>query len=292
MADLLKHHFNRAGSLLFRTLLVTGLAWSPFAGPLVEADVRPDIALVQYDSTAHFGDKRANLVALTQFAERAVTRGARLIVFPEGAIAGYATPNETWCRPGLDECAQRNCRDITLAAEDPAEGPTSLYWQRFAALHSVWIAFQMPEVDGNLFYNSLMVVGPEGLVTRYRKRSLYYIDECYAKRGAQAAVLDLPFAKFGLMVCADANEAEFFNEYRQMGVEQILISMDWDESPTDPYRSANAFFTKTAHDQDMDILAADNSLFDGTGIYSADGGTRQRSGMATSAVSEDGLSFH
>lgn len=252
----------------------------------------PAIGLVQYDGDVHFGDASTNLANLTAWAEQAVEQGAKLIVFPEGSTHGYASPTELWCAPGMLEYQGRACRDVSTVAEPLPGGPTTAYWAAFAAEHDVVVVFHVPEVDGDTFYASLGVVDPTGYVTRYRKRTLYYVDEAYATAGDTAVVLDTAWGRFGLMICLDGTyDGAHYDTYVEAGVDGIIISMDWDDDP-DGDAAAITWFRERAATNGLPIYAADVSTWDGTGLYPPGDVPRERNGLPPVAVGVDGLSVH
>jgi predicted amidohydrolase len=150
----------------------------------------------------------------------------------------------------------------------------------------------VPEVDGEVFYNTVGVVGPEGFVTRYRKRALYYIDEAYATPGEAAGVLETPFGAFGLMICMDGTyDGGYYDEYRDLRVDAIILSMDWDQDPLGAGAAAS-WFVERAENNDVEIYAADVSPWDGTGKYVPGEAARERNGLPDPAIGVDGISYH
>lgn len=253
----------------------------------------PAIGLVQYDGDGeHFGDREGNLAALTMWAELAVEQGAKIIVLPEGSTYGYASDTELWCAPGMAEYNGRSCRDVSLVAETLPGGPTTDYWADFAAEHDVFVVYHVPEVDGPTFYASLGVVSPEGYAGRYRKRSLYYVDQAYATPGEAGAVLSTAYGDFGLMICLDGTyDGPYYDEYVEAGVDGIIIAMDWDDDPNGG-AAAIDWFRDRADANGVRIYAADVSTWDGTGLYLPGDVPRERNGLPPIAIDIDGISVH
>lgn len=258
-----------------------------------EPALPPAIGLVQYDGDGeHFGDREGNLAALTMWAEAAVEQGARVIVTPEGSTYGYASATELWCAPGMAEYNGRTCRDVSTVAETLPGGPTTDYWAEFAAEHGVFVVYHVPEVDGSTYYASLGVVSPEGYAGRYRKRSLYYVDQAYATPGESSTVLSTPYGDFGLMICLDGTyDGPYYDEYLDAGVDGIIIAMDWDDDPDGP-AAAIEWFRDRADANGVRIYAADVSTWDGTGLYLPGDVPRERNGLPPIAIDIDGVSVH
>jgi predicted amidohydrolase len=250
------------------------------------------IALIQYDADAHFGDVDHNLAQLTAFSDAAVAAGATVIVQPEGSVYGYRSATETWCAPGTASWQSFTCRDVSTIAEVVPGGTISSYWQSYAVAHAIFVVYSVPEVDGDAFYNTVGIVGPDGFVAKYRKRSLYYIDEAYCEPGAGNLVLTTPYGRFGMLICLDATyDGPMYDEYLDAGVNGILLPMDWDQDPTGT-DAAVTWFADRARNNDVDIYAADQSSWDGTGKYVAGETRRERSGLPEPAVGIDGASYH
>lgn len=248
------------------------------------------VAMLQYDANQHFGDWQVNLENLTTMALEAIQGGAKLVILPEGATNGYATASEAWCTTGRTRCGQWQCRDVQSVGEALPRGRTTEYWSTLARQHAVYIVYPVIEVDGERYYNAMGVVGPDGFITKYRKRLLYGPDYCYAEPGKRSASFSTPFGKFGLLICADGNLDEYYRTYRQQGMDAVVITMDWDQDPTSQ-RAAKYVFQEKAGVNQMPIFAADNAKWDGTGYYPADGRERVRDGFAPDAIGEEGVIF-
>ena len=255
-------------------------------------ELPPAIGLVQYDADAHFGDVATNLEQLTMWAEAAVEEGAKIVLLPEGSTYGYASATEVWCAPGMQSYDGRSCRDVSTVAETLPGGPTTDYWASFAAQHEVSVVYHVPERDGETFYATHGVVEPNGYVTRYRKRSLYYIDAAYATPGDESVVLDTPWGRFGLMICLDGTyDGPFYDDYVAAGVDGILISMDWDDDPNGELAAID-WFRDRADVNGVIIYASDVSTWDGTGLYRPGDVPRERNGLPPIAIGIDGVSVH
>jgi predicted amidohydrolase len=247
------------------------------------------VGLIQYDGDKSFGNYEYNLEKLTEMAVEAVDLGAQLIQLPEGALWGYASATETWCRPMQQRCGSKSCRDVSLIAEDYRGGDSVTYWQNWAEVYGVVVVFNLPEVEQGLYYNTSFVVNGAGIISKYRKRKLYWVDKCYARSGQKASVLEFKGYRFGLLTCMDANSWELFSDYRQRAVDGILITMDWDQDPNHRVRAARHFFRDLAMRSQLPLLVSDVSPWDGTGLYGASGQKRVRDGMSQIAVGQDGV---
>jgi len=249
-----------------------------------------NIALVQYDADSHYGAYDINIENLTRLAESAAADGAQLIVLPEGSTYGYATLTRLWCRPGMRTFMGKSCDDVSLVAEEVRTGKTTAYWEAFASRHQVTVIFSVMEKSGGQYFNTAIVVGPEGYIGKYQKRHLYITDQAYATPGTELLLLEVSGQTFGVMICMDTNYASLFQEYKRAGADAIIAPMDWDQSPTSA-RAGAVFFRQQAQRHAISIYVSDQSRWDSTGFYPAGGAPRQRAPLAVVAVGTDGYAL-
>ncbi|MBS7654489.1 acyltransferase, partial [Candidatus Bathyarchaeota archaeon] len=62
----------------------------------------------------------------------------------------------------------------------------------------------LPEKSGELFFNSAVLVGPQGFIALYRKTHLFNEEKLWFSRGdIPFQVHSLPKARIGIMICFD-----------------------------------------------------------------------------------------
>lgn len=106
------------------------------------------IALIQFDAVPE--EKDRNLREMERLTRAAAKQGARWIVFHESTVTDYT--------PKLSELA-----------EPVPSGPSTRAIQALGAELGVFISFGLSEVEGDRYYIAQVFVGPDGLVTSYRK---------------------------------------------------------------------------------------------------------------------------
>ncbi|MBY0414355.1 MAG: carbon-nitrogen hydrolase family protein [Bdellovibrionales bacterium] len=250
------------------------------------------IALVQYNADLHFNDYSFNMQALTKFADLAVVKHANIVIFPEGSAYGYDSSRlllekerRFWCKGQ----PKKGCLPIENVAEAIPNGKTTLYWEEYAKKNNIYVLYNLPEKDvSGKYYNTTGVVGPSGYITKYRKRSLYWVDSLYGISGKGSTLFKTPFGNFGLITCADVNQYSYARDYIDQGANAIFLVTDWD----DPVPDAKTTFTTYSNYNRIDMFASDVSEFDGTGKYLSDGSERERYGLPKDAENIDGISFH
>jgi predicted amidohydrolase len=145
------------------------------------------VSVVQFDP--QLGDTDGNRGRCVEWLEQAAAAGCELVVLPECAVSGYMFATA----------------DAAAACAEPIPGPTTdglLAAVRRLGLHCV---VGLLERDGELLRNTAVLVGPDGLVARYRKSHIACVGvDCFTTRGDDAyAVHDVSSARVGLQVCYD-----------------------------------------------------------------------------------------
>ena len=143
-----------------------------------------NIGIVQSSPT--FGEVEANTAA---YLDLIAAHSADLWVLPELFATGYQflSPAET----------------RTLAEPVP-DGLTTQALIAHAARNDCFIVAGLPELDGEIVYNSAVLVGPDGFIARYRKVHLFYEEKInFTPGNLPFAVVDIGIAKVGMMVCFD-----------------------------------------------------------------------------------------
>jgi len=185
------------------------------------------VAAVQYEPT--LGEKDKNVTALLRLVEEAASHDARLIVLPEIATTGY-------CWESREEIAPQ---------VEPIPGPTTDRFAQLASRYGCYIAVSLPEVDPatDVYYNSMALVGPEGLVGTYRKIHSYISEPRWARDGDLGMpVWETPLGRLSGLICMDADFFEAARIPALHGADVLLFPTNWLEEQC-PSRSwiARAF---------------------------------------------------
>ena len=172
---------------------------------------KTNIACMQMDCS--LGQPRVNLSKILQWTRAAAERDVKLIAFPECALTGYAFES-------LEEGIQ--------FAEN-LDGPSSQAIAEACRETGVYVAAGFIESDSGEFYNSVMLVGPEGVVGSYRKVHLPFIgiDRFLSPGDRPLQVFELPFGKVGLNICYDISFPEAARVLKLMGAELIVLATNW-----------------------------------------------------------------
>ncbi len=187
---------------------------------------------------AVMGNKEANLRQMEQVIEGLPPAVNRLVVFPELANTGY------WFG---------DADSLRVLAEPVPDGPTVRRWCALARTHGVHLVAGLPELDGDRIYNSAVVVGPEGVLAKYRKLHLWSEEKAlYAPGDLGIVVVDLPFCRLGVMICYDTWFPEQARIMRLLGADVLAIptALVWNDTPAHVkrgYYMVNYVGMATAH---------------------------------------------
>jgi predicted amidohydrolase len=142
------------------------------------------VAIVQ--NCPEFGNVQDNL---NRIEEMLAGRAADLFVLPELFATGYRFKS-------MDEARR--------FAEPVPDGKTTYFLISLAKKNNAHFIAGLVEVEGDRIYNSSVIVGPKGLIGRYRKIHLFDSEKSCFHAGTDAPpVFDLEGVKVGVMICFD-----------------------------------------------------------------------------------------
>ncbi|HLE57471.1 MAG TPA: nitrilase-related carbon-nitrogen hydrolase, partial [Rhodothermia bacterium] len=99
--------------------------------------------------------------------------------------------------------------DVDAVVEEIPNGPTTAKLIEIARQRRCHIVAGLPESDGHKYFNSAVLVGPEGYIGRYRKTHLFYEEKIWFVPGDSGfPVFDVVSAsgisyRLGIMICFD-----------------------------------------------------------------------------------------
>jgi len=132
-----------------------------------------------------FGEIESNL----QTIQKLFPTSADLVVLPEFCTTGYQFKN-------LDE--------VEKYSEDFSDSFSVDFFTKLARENNSVIVAGLSENSKGKFYNSAVVISPEGLLKTYRKINLFYRENLFFSSGEnEPLVVDIGFCKIGVMICFD-----------------------------------------------------------------------------------------
>jgi N-carbamoylputrescine amidase len=163
------------------------------------------VACAQY--AIREGDSEYNLGRSHHLIQRAVERGADLVILPElansgGDLGSYA-------------------RALELA-EDFFGGPTVRAWREQAGGSGITVVGGLLEREGDTLYNSAVLLAP-GVTGRYRKTHLWNKEKLLYEPGQELPVFDTPLARIGVLICYDAWFPEAARTVALRGAQMLCV---------------------------------------------------------------------
>lgn len=202
------------------------------------------VAAIQMEP--RIGEPERNRTHSLNLIGQAADRGARLVVLPELTNSGYVF------------ASRAEAMDL---AEDAATGPTITAWTRVAAARNLVIVAGFNERAGDALYNSAIVIGPDGVLGRFRKVHLWDAENTIFTPGnLRFPVFDLPFGRMGVFICYDGWFPESYRACALQGADLVCIPTNWVPMPDQPPNRevmANTLVMAGAHSNALFVVAAD-----------------------------------
>jgi predicted amidohydrolase len=172
---------------------------------------KTNIACVQMDCS--LAQPEANREKIIDRIRAAAERDAKLVIFPECALTGYAFESLAEAKPFAESL----------------DGPSAEAIAKVCNQTGTYAVFGFIESDAENFYNSVMLVGPQGVVGTYRKVHLPFIgvDRFLSPGDRPFQIFELPFGKIGLNICYDISFPEPSRVLKLLGAELIVLSTNW-----------------------------------------------------------------
>ncbi|MET3467746.1 carbon-nitrogen hydrolase family protein [Microbacterium sp. NPDC006705] len=227
------------------------------------------LAVAQFAPAADVDD---NLRAIAGFVERARSRGAQIVLFPEYS-SYFVDP--------FDETLRENAQDL--------QGPFVEGLGDLARHHGVHIVAGLLEraSDAERVRNTVVAVGPDGLVASYRKLHLYDAfgqrESDWVEPGAIAPpeTFEIDGVRFALMTCYDLRFPEIGRVLADTGAHVVLVPAQWVRGPLKELQwntllraraIENTFFVAAA-DHPPPLGVGNSGVFDPQGVEIAAVGT-------------------
>jgi predicted amidohydrolase len=204
------------------------------------------VAAVQFEPVV--GESGRNLAAIDRLVRTAKADGADIVVLPELAVSGYNF---------LD------AEEVRVLSGGVPGGPGADVLCQLAAELSIHIVSGIAECDGDRFYNSAMICGPQGFIGKYRKLHLWNNEHRYFDKGnIGLPVFDLPFGRVGIAICYDGWFPETFRALALAGAELVCVPTNWVPmagADSDAEPMANILHKAAAHTNGVFIACADRT---------------------------------
>ena len=175
-------------------------------------------------------DVASNWGKYRDFIEEAASRGVSFLVFPEVSLQGYF-----WDTPGVGSPEMAEQLHYFRSVAEPIPGPTTLRLQEYAARYDMIIQAGMAEaaMDGNIIYNSAVLVGASGVIGVFRKLHNQFEWPIFAP-GDHLSVFPTSLGKVGMFVCYDLCFPEITRAFALQGAKIASLTTAWPMKGEDP----------------------------------------------------------
>jgi predicted amidohydrolase len=160
-------------------------------------------------------EKDRNLARCLELIQVTAGEGARLSVFPECALTGYVFTS-------LEEA---------LPVSEPIPGPSTERILGLCKELKVYVVVGLLELDMGKCYNAAVLIGPDGVVAKYRKVHLPYLGvDRFVNHGNQPlTVYETEIGRIGMGICYDINFPEHARVLALGGADIIVLPTNWPE---------------------------------------------------------------
>lgn len=138
----------------------------------------------------------------------ASAKGARFVVLPELSLTGY-------------EFGPR-----AIARAEPVPGPIVAAFAELARSCDVIAVGGVMERSGSDCFDTLVVVGPDGYLGKYRKIHVAFTENAYWSRGDCAGIVETDIGAIGLGICSDMVYRSPWTSYRER-VDIVAVGSAW-----------------------------------------------------------------
>lgn len=192
------------------------------------------------------GDVTGNRARSLEFLAQAADDGADLIVLPELTSSGYQFDSRI---------------EAQSLAEDLDDSATLTAWLTFARARGVHVVAGIAERDRDSLFNTSVVIGPDGLLGRYRKTHLWNNENTIFEPGDLGfPVFDTPLGRISTVICYDGWFPETYRACALRGADIVCVPTNW--VPMDGHDEgspamATILTQAAAHTNSIFIAAAD-----------------------------------
>lgn len=202
------------------------------------------VACLQMD--IKIGDIEANIEKSVKMINEAADNKAVLIVLPEMANSGYVFNNK---------------EEAFKLAENIQDSGSIKSWSKVAYERNVYIVSGITEIDGSDLYNTAVLIGPNGLIGKYRKLHLWEEEFLWFEQGNLGLpVFHTAIGRIGIVICYDMWFPEVYRILAAQGADIICVPTNWvshDELPNNMKNFGPVLAMAASHSNGIYIAAAD-----------------------------------
>lgn len=171
------------------------------------------IAAVQMEPwIEHNRENLDNILMKTRTAARG---GADLVVFPECALTGYLFDSRTEAIPYMESIPGPCTKEVASCCREL----------------NIHVIMGLIEIDVDRCFNTAILIGPKGLIGKYRKNHLPYlgIDRFLDLGDKPFTVYKTPIGNIGILICYDCSFPESARVITLQGADILALPTNWPE---------------------------------------------------------------
>ena len=196
------------------------------------------VAAVQMNPT--ITKNKENLDKVLRETKAAAQNGADLIVFPECALTGYVFSSREEVMPFAESIPGTSTDRLAASCKELG----------------VHVVVGLLEKDADRCYNAAVLIGPGGLVGKYRKNHLPFlgVDRFIDSGDGLFQVYKTPIGNIGLHICYDCNFPESARIMALLGADIIVLPTNWPEGRE---KIVNYVVNTRAYENKVHLVAVD-----------------------------------
>ncbi len=162
------------------------------------------------------GDKSGNFIRIENAVKEAKAAGVQIVCFPEMALLG-------WVNPDAHQRAQ------------PIPGPDTDRLASIAKEHQIYISIGLGEKEGDKLYDAAVLINDSGqIILKHRKVNiLTELMEPPYTPGKGVQVVETPYGRIGMIICADSFDATVKTEMKALQPDLLIIPYGWAKEEED-----------------------------------------------------------
>lgn len=175
------------------------------------------IGLVQYNPK--WESKEENKKKINKLIKRDFEKST-LLIFPEMTLTGFTMMSGKF--------------------SEPIKGDSFKFFSDLALKHKIFVAAGLIEKEKENFFNSLILLNPDGKLTaKYRKIHpfSYSTEDKHYKKGKEIKVAEINRLKIGLSICYDLRFPELYRFYAKERVHLIIVIANWPDTRIEHWKT-------------------------------------------------------
>ena len=177
--------------------------------------MRDEIKIAAVQMEPQIMKNKENLDKVLLNTRVAAQNGADLIVFPECALSGYVFTSREEAIPFMETIPGPSTDELSACCHELG----------------VHVIAGLLEVDGDRCFNAAVLVGPQGLIGKYRKNHLPFlgIDRFIDRGDKPFQIYNTPIGNIGMHICYDCNFPESARVMVLQGADILALPTNWPE---------------------------------------------------------------